>query len=152
MESYSQSWSPKEEFRTQVRARHSRNGHEWMFSSAIWGSPLPGCLLRPIFSFLPAWEFEEHGQVFSQGKAEVGAPMVYRQATIMNCVPGLMQLAAGECSSPPQPMGSLLSLSGGVCVAGSQDRNVTSRTVQMDCRPFTRKEKEKSPHCFLVTP
>ena len=43
-------------------------------------------------------------------------------------------------------------LSGGVCVPGSQDRNVTGRTVQMDFVEPSGKEKEKSPHCFLMTP
>ena len=77
--------------------------------STIWGVLFLVAFSAPFSAFCQAWEFEEHGQVFSQGKAEVGAPMACRQATIVNCVPGLMQLAAGERSSPPQSVGSLLS-------------------------------------------
>lgn len=76
---------------------------------APFGEPSPCLPSNPHPQLSAKREFEAHGQVFSQRKAEVGAPVVGRQAATVNRVPGLMQLVAGECFSPPQFMGSLLS-------------------------------------------
>lgn len=73
LESYSQSWSPKEEYHTQVSAGHSRSG-PLVRCSTPFGETSRHLPFKPYPQLSAEHECEEYGQVFSQRKAELASP------------------------------------------------------------------------------
>lgn len=142
LESYSQSWSPKEECHTQVRAGPSRG---W---PRIGGS-LPTLPSKPHTQLSAQREFEELGQGFSQGKAELGAPVgITEIAAAARVVPGFVQTAAST-SAQPTPVRGACALWVGARSCGSR-RNKGSGTAlpKENLQTLAGKRRRRAPTAF----
>lgn len=115
-ESYSQSWSPKEECHTQVRAGPGSNGPPiGCCLSTIWGH-FSVCLLSPILSFLLCTSLKNTNRYLAMGKQNWEPPWTScRQAATMHCMPGVMWTAA-SMRFQSTPVHGISPLSVGVCI------------------------------------
>jgi hypothetical protein len=134
LESYSQSWSPKEECHTQVRSGSLEMGLWWIPFWQPLRTPHPVAIVSPAFCWAGVGRTQTGLAREKQTRSYCGLCARINVISIQD-----------ECLSPPSSW-NLSTLSRSMC-HGSQSRNVTGRaSVQIEFADMSGKEKEKSPH------